>query len=356
MLAESLEDVDYQLRSLWGLWFFHTAAGRHRHSVALELSQRFYTVATNQSDSNHRLVAERLMGVSQFYLGDLPAARRHIERVVTDYVDSNHRSLVIRFQVDQRMAARVFHAWILWLQGFPDQAMRTAESSIDDARATNHALTLCFALALAACPIALLVGDLAAAEHYTGTLLDHLKRHALAGWRALGPGYQGVLAIKRGEVTTGLPWLRAGFDELGEAKFAVMRLITFVMAEALAEAGQVSEGIGAIEEALAWTERTEERWIIGEFLRIKGELLLLQGVAGAAVAAEDHFRQALDWARRQGALSFELRAATSLARLLRDQGRSADALALLQPVYDRFTEGFDTADLKTARALLDGLL
>jgi predicted ATPase len=101
--------------------------------------------------------------------------------------------------------------------------------------------------------------------------------------------------------------------------------------------------------------REIERWLIAELLRIKGELLLLQGGSSAAAMAEDYFRQALDWARRQGALSFELRAATSLARLLRDQGRSADALALLQPIYDRFTEGFETADLKTAKALLGTL-
>jgi predicted ATPase len=110
-----------------------------------------------------------------------------------------------------------------------------------------------------------------------------------------------------------------------------------------------------IEEANARSERTEECWPIAELLRVKGELLLLQGAPGAAAVAEDHFRQALDWARRQGALSWELPAAASLARLLRDQGRSADAVALLQPVYDRFTEGFETADLKAAKALLDAL-
>ena len=109
-----------------------------------------------------------------------------------------------------------------------------------------------------------------------------------------------------------------------------------------------------IEEANALSERTEECWPIAELLRVKGELLLLQGAPGAAAVAEDHFRQALDWARRQGALSWKLPAAASLARL-RDQGRSADTVALLQPVYDRFTEGFYTADLKAAKALLDAL-
>jgi predicted ATPase len=106
-----------------------------------------------------------------------------------------------------------------------------------------------------------------------------------------------------------------------------------------------------IEEANARSERTEECWPIAELLRVKGELLLLQGAPGAAVVAEDHFRQALDWARRQGALSWELPAAASLARLLRDQGRSADAVAHLPPVYDRFTEGFDTEKVRAEFSL-----
>ena len=112
--------------------------------------------------------------------------------------------------------------------------------------------------------------------------------------------------------------------------------------------------MAAIEQAFVLSERYEERWCQPELLRTKGELLLFQ-TAAATETAEDFFRQALDSARRQGALSWELRAATSLAQLLRNQGHHADAIAVLQPVHDRFIEGFDTADLKTARTLLDTL-
>jgi hypothetical protein len=128
-------------------------------------------------------------------------------------------------------------------------------------------------------------------------------RYALARWRAFGRGYQGVLAIERGAVATGLPLLRLGLDELGEAKFSVMRLIIFIMAEALGLACRISEGLTVVEEAIAQSEHTEGRSLLAGFLRVKGELLLLQGTPGAAAAAEEHFRQAIDWARRQGILS-----------------------------------------------------
>jgi predicted ATPase len=351
-IAENLDDAEYQLRSLWGLWFHQTNTGRHR--VAVTLAQRFCSLAATQSDPSDRLVGERLIGTSEYYLGDLLSARRHIEGVLADYVAADHRSHVIRFQVDLGVTARVFLARIRWLQGLSEQAMLTAERSIADAQVVNHANSLCSALALAACPIALWVGDWVAAEHYVRMLLDHSRRHALARWRAYGRCHQGALAIQRRDFSTGLRLLRAGLEELGDPRSAP-RLFTILMAEALGHAGQIADGFAAVEEAIGRSEHTEERWVIAELLRVKGELLLLQGAQGAAAAAEDHFRQALDWARRQGALSWELRIASSLARLWRDQGRPEEGTGLLQPVYDRFTEGFDTTDLKAAKALLDAL-
>jgi len=352
-IAESLDDAEYRLRALWGLWAYHTASGRHR--VALELAQRFHALAAERPDPNDRLSGEGMIGVSQHYLGELLSARRPLEQMFVGDVTPDQTSHIIRFHTDQRVVMSVFLPRVLWLQGFPDQATRAAHSSVENARAASHTISLCVALAYAACPIALLTGDLAAAEHYGTMLLDHSTRHALAHLRAGGLSFQGMLVIQRGDVITGLRLLRAGFDEFGAEGSAVSRLIAFQMAEALDRAGQYAEGLGVIEEAIARSERTEELWAMAELMRVRGELLLLQGATGAAAAAEDHFRQALDWARRQGALSWELRAAMSLARLLGKRDRSADGLAILRPVYERFTEGFDTADLKSANALFEVL-
>jgi predicted ATPase len=160
----------------------------------------------------------------------------------------------------------------------------------------------------------------------------------------------------RDDFAAGLPLLRGGLDELREVGAApgTAAFLT-VLAHGLGRAGRVSEGMAAIEQAFMLSERYEESWCLPELLRNKGELLLLQSTVAATETAEDLFRQALDRARRHEALSWELRAAMSLTRLLRNQGHPADATACLQPVYDRFTEGFGTADLVAAKQLLDDL-
>ena len=192
------------------------------------------------------------------------------------------------------------------------------------------------------------------ADGYVRMLLDHSTRYGLSFWLAFGRCYQGQLVIRRGDVTTGLQLLRTGLSEFIEGN-ATSRFIAAQMAEALLQAGRIGEGLAVIEGAIERSESDEQLWATAELLRIKGELVRMRGIPEASAAAEEQFRQALQLSRQQGALSSELRAATSLAQMLRDQGRSAEAVALLQPVYDRFTEGFDTADLKAAKTLLDTL-
>jgi predicted ATPase len=162
-----------------------------------------------------------------------------------------------------------------------------------------------------------------------------------------------MIAIRGGDIANGVRHLRSGLDHLGEGNSDLPFVIS-ELAEALGHAGRIAEGLAAIEETIDRAERGREHWMMAELLRIKSELLLLDGPASAA-AAEDHLRAALDWAHRQDALSWELRAATSLARLRAKRGRTDEARQVLAPVYDRFTEGFETADLRAAKAMLDAL-
>jgi hypothetical protein len=292
----------------------------------------------------------------QHLRGDQVSARRHVEHMLANFVQSDQRAHeLIRFQVDHRGAARLLLARILWFQGSPDEAVRTVKGVVHDAIELNHAVSLCYALDFAACPIMLWVGDLAASEQYIAMLADYSARYALPLWSTLSRAFQALLLIRQGDFGSGLGLLRVDWDNFGARPGWIALMFLNELAAGFAGAGQIAEGLAAAEQAIARAERTEVRWAFPESLRIKGELLLLQGATGAENAAEDHFRQALDWARRQGALSWELRAATSLARLWYKQNRSAEASALLQPIYDRFTEGFDTSDLRSARTLLEAL-
>jgi predicted ATPase len=187
-------------------------------------------------------------------------------------------------------------------------------------------------------------------------LRSHTGKKTLDVWRAYADCFDGERLIRCGDLDTGLSLLHPAVDELCRAGF-VQYHTPFVVALALglAHAGRVADASVTINEALERCRRTGESWALAELHRARGNTLLSGRAAGANQAAEVAFLQSLDIARAQKVLAWELRAATSLARLLHDQGRSADAVALLQPVYDRFTEGFDTADLKAAKKLLDGL-
>ena len=354
-IAESLGDSEYQLRAFRGLYFYHAGSGQFR--AALPYAQRFHRLATRGSDQYDRLFGEHYMGAAQHYIGDQITARRHLEHVLAhassdQRPDFIHLRDIIRFQTDLQVSARTFLSRVLWLQGFADGAVRTAEISIKEAQASGHALSLCYALALAACPIALWTGNLAAAARHTEMLLQHSRKHSFSLWSAFASWYQKVLLVRGGD-TDAEARLQAS-DPVGIQGEPRFRSLTGLsqLAEALTQAGRVTEGLAVVEAAI---EQFEPGCYMPELLRLKGELLLSQKPAADDETVQSLFRQALDEARRQQAPSWELRAVTSRARLLRNQGRHADAIVCLQPIYDRFTEGFGTADLIAAKQLLDEL-
>jgi predicted ATPase/DNA-binding winged helix-turn-helix (wHTH) protein len=353
-LAQTLGDTEYQLQALCGLWSYRVSSAEGRSALAF--AQRFFSLAADKADPADLSCGDQMIGIVLHILGNQIVARCHIERALSRPLARPHRVRAMPFQIDPRVRTHGILAHILWLQGFPEQAMRAAHSAIENARTIDHAVSLCYTLAETACPIAMLTGDLRALERFTAMLLDQAASRALLLADAWGRYFKGVALIGRGDAATGLPVFRTALGVIRDVGCTLYQAnVLGVLAEALAGAGQIGEGLATVEEALARCERNEERWCIAELLRIKAELALAQGAPQAAATAEKHFLQALDWARRQETLAWELRAATGLARLWREQGRSAKALELLEPVYERFTEGFGTADLKTARALLDTL-
>jgi predicted ATPase/DNA-binding winged helix-turn-helix (wHTH) protein len=353
-LAQRLNETDYQLRALWGLWSYSISAGDYRE--ADQRGRHFHQIASCSNNTGDLLIAQRMIGGTLHFLGDQTAARLHIEAMLSQYVESLHRPNIIRFHYDQRLAAQVTLARILWAQGLPEQARRAATQAVDQAKTSQQPISLCFALNEAAIPVALFTGDWTSAEPYLATLHTLSERYDFAVLRARAVGSKGVLAAKRGDPRTGVRMIRDALHELDKGGYHAYPLLLGSLAEALRTLGDIEGGgLACVDAALTRCERTGERWYIADLLRIKGELTLKSSDPEAPFRAAAEFSSSLERARQQGALSWELRAATSFARLLRDQGRPADAIACLQPVYDRFTEGFGTADFIAATQLLDEL-
>ena len=356
-IAKRLGDVEYQLRALWGLYFYYNGVGRFR--TARPFALEFYSLSLRGSDQNDQMFGRSMVAVAEHFVGYQVSARGQLEQLLTQSAagdlgrDVVRFRYVVRFGMDFRLQVTVFLARVLWLQGYADQAVRMAEQSLREADATGHAISQCFVLALASCPIAFWVGDRVAATKYTARLVELSRQHALPHWAAFGARFEQVLVIKAGDLDGGSRRRPSGQDEVATPNFSFRSLSGLTqLAEALGQAGRTTEGLAALEVSVG---QFEDGCFSPELIRLKGELTMQQDVPGAAASAEAFLRQALDQARAQGALAWELRAATSLARSLRSQGSLADAIACLRPIYDRFTEGFRTADVIAAKQLLDDL-
>ncbi len=350
--AETLGDPDYRLRALWGLWAGHMNNGRYNE--ALGLGKRFLEIAEALPGQPERYIGDRLVGAVLHFIGDQAGARHHIERMLASYSRPVRRSDAVRFQFDQLVTARITLSRALWLQGHVDQALRLVDENVEEAIGINHTLSVCNALAQSACPVTLFAGRLDKADRYLRLLSEHTASEGLLIWRTYSMCFEGELLFRQGGGERGVQLLRSGVDQLRVARF-VQHRTTFLRALALGliEIGQFEEARSVIEEALAEALQSNQQWCRAELLRTKADIVLGLGAADASQAAEDLFKRSLGVAREQGVLSLELRTATSLARLREIQGRKEEGREQLRSVYERFTEGFETADLITARALIE---
>jgi predicted ATPase/DNA-binding winged helix-turn-helix (wHTH) protein len=353
-IAGQLDDVQYGLRALWGLWSFEQNAGRF--SEGLNLARRFGDLAMRSSTPVDLATGDRILGVTLHYHGDQGGAETYFERSLARLDSTIHGHHAIHFQYNQSLAARAYLPKILWLRGLPDAALRAAQSVVDDAVAFGHALSLGLVLVVAACPVALLVGDIEAAQRFVDMLLSTSTIHAIDLYHTEGSCFSGAVLVRGGKPLEGRALLLRAMNGPPYMESDLHRVEMLIeLAQAFACTGDFQQGIDVLNEALAASARREERWCVAELLRMKAEMLLSADADGWESDAEELLQQSLDWARSQRALSWELRAASSLARLRLRQGDARGGRACLEPVYARFAEGFDTADLAAARQLLNGL-
>jgi len=353
-LAAELGNLDYRLRALLGL-----ASICHRlqdFHGAVALGREAEEAVASSSDPISLSMADWILGVSlqllAKYAEALTYAERTYERTAAQGVRRAH---VARLGRDSFISAGGTLALVHWTMGFPDQAARTAKFVLAEAEAGGHTGSVCLALTWSGSIIPLRLGDLTTAGPAIARLKERARSHGLGGYYANALCFEGQVALKLGDAAAAARLLRAGVDQLRRTQSETLCTIFLSgLAEALLASGQPDEALAAANEAVRRCEDSNAFWWLPEAVRIEGEVRLRLNQPQTAQAEAD-FRRSLDLARNQGALSWELRAAASLARILQGQNRPADAKDILRPVYRRFTEGFGTADLQSAKALLDAL-
>jgi predicted ATPase len=319
--------------------------------VARDLSAHFLELAEKQRASYPLVLGHNLLGCSLTYAGNIAEGRARLDQGIALYDPAEHRALATRFGEDQRVANLSIRAQALWMLGYPDAALGDADQALRDAREVGHAATLMFALGYA--PLTQIeCGSYVAANAETDELVALADEKDAALWKAMGMLERGWLLGLTGSASDAVQMLTSGitaFRSTGTTLWEPLWLLA--LTRAYAELGQLDDAWRCNGVAVTVIETSKQRLYEAEANRIAGEIALLSPTPNAA-NAEAYFERALAVARQQQAKSWELRGAMSLARLWRDQGKVQQARELLAPIYGWFTEGFDTRDLKEAKALL----
>jgi predicted ATPase len=327
---------------------------RAEHQKARELGEQLLSLAHSLHDPASLVEAHRVLGTVLWNRGELPLAHEHLEQGIALYEPHQHRTLAFRYGADPGVVCRFYAAVVLWSRGYPQQARRRMEEALTLAQEISHPHSLAFVLVFAAI-LHRLCGEVQAAYMRADAATLLAREQGIAQWFAGGTILRGWAVAAQGQAAEGSTQIHQGLAAWRAASAEVLHPFWLaLLAEAYAAGDDHAGGLHGLAEALALIEKTGERWYEAEIYHLKGELLLLcsQEHQGEAAAC---FEQALIIARRQQAKSWELRAAMSLGRLWQRQGQRAAAHKMLVEVYGWFTEGFDTADLQEAKALLEEL-
>jgi predicted ATPase len=348
-LCQQVGETPELVPVLFGLWRFYL--GRPQLHTARELGETLLRLAQRTHDPALAVIAHTALGVTWLWLGALPAARMHLQEGIACFRPAQRSAPVFRMGPDPGVACRVHAAMALWLLGYPEQALTRLHEALTLSRELSHP----FSLASVRCWVAYVHQfrrDVPAVHEHAEAAVALSTEQGFPFWAALGTSLRGWALAMQGQGEEGMAQVRQGitaYRAIGAA-LTVPYFYT-LLAEVSAHLGQTADGFQALAEAHTLMEQQDERWCEAEVYRLRGVLLLRQPETPQA-EAEACFQCSLDVARRQEAKSLELRAAMSLGRLWQQQGKRQEAHDLLAPIYHWFTEGFDTADLQDAMALL----
>jgi predicted ATPase len=353
-IAESLDDSEAQLQALYASWIHRFNNGEHRTSQ--KLAEQIAVIAPRTRDPADTLLADRLLGSTNHYGGNQSQAEGHFRSLLDRHTAPSGSRRVMWLHYDDRVLPKARLARVLWMRGSADSAIQVAKESLEEARDTDHKLSMCFALGEAICPLQLMAGNIAAATQYIATLAELADRYSFAFWVRFGHCLEGSLLIKRGDAARGSTLLRAALEDLGSAG-QTLHCSGFItdLAEALASLGNLAEASAVIDNELALSRREGVLWHTPELLRMKGELSVQQFGDQSLPAAERLFSEALQLAQDQDALFWELRAAVSFARLKIRQYQPTEARQELARICEVFAGTTEFSDLRIARELLAGL-
>jgi class 3 adenylate cyclase/predicted ATPase len=352
-LGEAPEDPLLLFSVLYGFWVANYVA--FNGDVVRELAAQFLALAEKQAATVPLMIGHRLMGQSFLYTGEVAQGRAQYDQAIALYDPAQHRPLATRFGQDVGVAILCYRSFALWLLGYPEAARTDIDRALRDAREIGHAATLMYAIAHAVLPY-VFCGDYATATALGDEVVALANEKGASIWRAIGTMDQGLLFALTGKATDAVQRIGAGLSEFRSTGSTVWTPLYLPhLALAHAELGQSEDAWRCISEAMTVMETSKERLPEAEVNRIAGEIMLTSPERDAA-EAERYFERALAVARAQQTKSWELRAAMSLARLWHGQGKPQQARELLAPVYGWFTQGFNTTDLKRAKALFDEII
>jgi predicted ATPase len=351
-LGETPEDPLAAFSVLYGPWA--TSYVAFNGDMMCELATRFMTLAEKQEATVPLMIGHRMVGLSLLSTGEIGQSRTHLDRSIALYDPSAHRAMATRFGHDNRVASLIYRSWALWMLGYPEAALADAERAIKYARELGQAATLMLALCFTSLTYSL-CGSYSAANARLDENRALANEKGAALWKAFGMLSQGCVLALTGKSSDAAQMITAGLAEFRATGSTFWTpLFLSYLAKAHAELRQFDDAWRRIEEVITAVQATKETLCEAEIHRVAGEIALLSPEPEVA-KAEAYFERALALSRKQQAKSWELRVVMSMARLWCDQGKRDEARDLLAPVYGWFTEGFDTHDLKEAKALLDAL-